>query len=65
MEYCEKCKKEVYYFILKKVKNNFKKPLKVYTTDDLFKSLNKFSFGGNSFFLIDGCYYKNLGMPIE
>ena len=64
-KYCEKCKPEVYYFSIKKVKQ-IPKNLKyqVITTNQLLHKLNQYSWGGN-YFLINNTYYRNLGMPIE
>ncbi len=66
MKYCEKCKKENYYFNIKKVKNipSLNKPYQYYSINDVFKHINQLSFG-NGYFLINGIYYKNLGMPVE
>ena len=62
--YCEKCKKETYRFRIRKINFKPSSKYKSYTTDTLFKNLNRYSFG-DSYFLIDGFFYKNLGMPVE
>ncbi|MFY1046387.1 hypothetical protein [Chryseobacterium sp. GP-SGM7] len=65
VRYCDKCKKESYGFIIKKIKSVPSQKYSVYSTNYLFKNINKYSFGGSSYFLIKGVYYKSLGMPIE
>ncbi|SMP22624.1 hypothetical protein [Chryseobacterium profundimaris] len=64
LEICDKCKKEVYYFSIKKIKDKPQKPLNFYPIRELFKKLKNYSLGGGYFF-INNTYYKNLGMPIE
>lgn len=64
MRYCDKCKKETYGFSIKKIKGVPSKKLKYYTLNYLFQNLNQYSFGGG-YFLVNGIYYKNLGMPID
>jgi len=64
-KYCEKCKSEVYYFNLKKIKQMPKNvKFKIITVKQLLQNLNQYSLGGN-YFLINNTYYRNLGMPIE
>lgn len=62
--YCDKCKKEVYFYNVKKIKYINDKKLKIYSVAEMFRILNKFSLG-SGYFLINGQYYKNLGMPLE
>lgn len=62
--FCDKCKKEVYFFRVKKNKDLDDKKHKIYSTAEMFRILNNFSLG-IGYFLIDGQYYKNLGIPLE
>lgn len=62
---CEKCKDESYNFLIEKNRNISAKKYKYFSSKNLFKNIKKYAFGGSSYFLIHGIYYKNLGMPIE
>ena len=61
---CKECKEESYGFLIKKIKKNKKRQGSIRTLEDFFKDRTGFNFGGG-YFLINGHYYKNLGMPIE
>ncbi|MDQ8140839.1 hypothetical protein [Chryseobacterium sp. CFS15] len=73
--YCEKCKKEVYYFRVKKTNSKPSKNItEVYSFNKLFKlprqknnifsSIQNFNLS-EGYFLINGDFYKNLGTAIE
>lgn len=62
---CESCEDESYSFLIEKSRSIPSKKYKSFSSIYLFQNIKKYIFGGNSYFKIQGKYYKNLGMPIE